>query len=617
MCGIAGWVHWRRRLDREGPRVDKMGEAVACRGPDAQGLWLSPHVAFAHRRLIVVDPEGGAQPMEAEALDGRGRFVLVYNGELYNTDEVRADLESRGYRFWGHSDTEVVLKSYIEWGADSVRRFNGIFAYALYDEAAGRVVLVRDRLGVKPLFYALLDDGSLLFGSEVKALLAHDALPREVDAEGLAEIFAVGPARTPGVGVFRHVRELRPGWLAVFDPGGLSLRQYWKLESRPHEDDAATTIATVRRLLSDTVERQLVSDVGVSTFLSGGLDSSAVTAVAARVLAERGETLDTYAVDFVDQARYFRPNAFQHSLDAPWARLVSTHVGSRHHEVILDTPQLVDHLLGALDARDFPGMADIDVSLYLFCREIKREHTVALSGEAADEVFGGYPWCHRPDALAADTFPWARRLADRVGILSPELVAAIHPEEYVARRYREALAEVPRLPGETGPARRIREVLYLNLTRFLPTLLDRKDRMSMAFGLEVRVPFCDHRLVEYVWNIPWELKSYGNRPKGILREAARPWLPEAVVERVKTPYPTTHHPSYATSFAAWLTDILDDSTSPLRPLINVAVVRRLLNTDPAAWDLPWFGQMMGVPALFAYLIQCDAWLRTRRVHIVA
>jgi asparagine synthase (glutamine-hydrolysing) len=613
MCGIAGWVNWAKTLDNAAAVVEAMGAAIACRGPDAWGLWLEPHVGFAHRRLVVIDPEGGRQPMQA--VSGRGRFILVYNGELYNTEDLRRELVARGHRFFGHSDTEVVLKSYIEWGDDSVARFNGIFAYALYDEVAGRLLLVRDRLGVKPLFYAQLTDGSLLFASEVKALLTHPGLPHEVDRDGVAEIFALGPARTPGFGIYRRVREVRPGWTAVFDRRGLRTRAYWQLVSRPHADDPAATVAAVRRLVEDAVERQLVSDVGVSTFLSGGLDSSLVTALAGRTLAERGQILDTYSVDFVDQARYFRPNAFQTSLDAPWARLVSGHVGTRHHEVVLDTPDLADHLLDSLAARDFPGMTDIDTSLYLFCREVKRDHTVALSGEAADEVFGGYPWCHRADALAADTFPWARRLGDRLRILAPDLVDAIAPQAYVEQRYREALDEVPRLAGETNGARRIREVLYLNQTRFLPTLLDRKDRMSMAFGLEVRVPFCDHRLVEYVWNIPWELKSLGHQPKGVLRAAARGLLPDPVVDRVKTPYPTTHHPAYALYFRNWLAEVLDDTASPLRPLLNLRAVRELLGADPGGWDLPWFGQMMGVPALFAYLVQCDAWLRTQRVSL--
>lgn len=611
MCGIAGWVDPRGNLREAGPEVLAMGAQVACRGPDAEGLYVSPHAVFAHRRLIVIDPEGGRQPMEALGVP----VTLVYNGELYNTHELREELKTLGYQFRGWSDTEVVLNAYLAWGRESPRRLNGIFAYALYDRRHESLFMARDRLGVKPLFYARLERGGLLFGSEPKAILAHPAFPHEIDEEGLLEVMAIGPARTPGSGVFRGMKELRPGHTAVFNGSHLGIAPYWKLESHPHPHDLDTTIDTLSGLLRDTVNRQLVSDVGVSTFLSGGLDSSVVTAIAAGVQHQRGEVLDTYSVDFVDQDVYFKPTSFQQSLDAPWARRVSEYLGTRHHRIVLDNAELVEHLIPSLFARDFPGMADIDTSLYLFCRAIRQDHVVALSGEAADEVFGGYPWCHRPDALQADTFPWARRLQDRIGILNPDLVRRLAPVDYVRARYEEALREVPRLAGETPAEARIREVLYLNLTRFLPTLLDRKDRMSMAFGLEVRVPFCDHRLVEYVWNIPWNIKSLGGTPKGVLREAARGLLPDDVVDRPKMPYPTTHHPLYAESFRDRLHAVLDEPASPLTPLLDRPKVEALLNMDPRAWDLPWFGQMMGVPALFAYLVQGDAWLRDRKVTI--
>lgn len=613
MCGIAGWVDYEQDLTPKTPILRAMADELSCRGPDDEGVWLSTHAAFAHRRLIVVDPEGGAQPMVIR--QGSRLHVITYNGELYNTEDLRSQLSSRGHTFRGWSDTEVLLQAYSEWGPDCLKRLNGIFAFGIWDSETHSLFLARDRLGVKPLFY-ISRTASVIFGSELKALLRHPAVLHEVDPEGLAEIFAMGPARTPGVGIFRHVQELRPGWAMIFGPNGVRQWQYWSLQSAPHLDNVVTTVETVRSLLEDTVVRQLVADVPLCTFLSGGLDSSAVTLFAAQHRARTARApLDTFAVNFVDQERYFHANAFQRSVDAPWARRVSDYLGTTHHEVLLDTPELVAHLGDALLARDHPGMADIDISLLLFCARVKTQATVALSGEAADEVFGGYPWCHQPDALAADTFPWARRLDDRVTILSADLIDAIRPHDYVARRYHEALEEVPRLDGETGQAQRIREILYLNLTRFLPTLLDRKDRMSMAVGLEVRVPFCDHRLVEYVWNIPWALKNLGGTPKGVLREALRGWLPDDVVDRAKTPYPTTHHPAFAESVRQEMLAVLDDTTSPLRPLLNRAKIRALIMADPRSWDLPWFGQMMGVPALFAYLLQTNQWFRHYRVSI--
>ncbi|QGP91118.1 Asparagine synthetase [glutamine-hydrolyzing] 3 [Neomoorella glycerini] len=612
MCGITGWVDWEVDLSRQQPVLEAMTATLACRGPDASGVWLSPRAALGHRRLIVVDPAGGGQPMVRHR--GNQTFVISYNGELYNTPDLHRELKSHGYTFQGHSDTEALLAAYMEWGPACVERFNGIFAFAIWDEARQSLFLARDRLGVKPLFYTQRGS-AFLFGSELKALLAHPAVEAEVDAEGLAEVFVLGPARTPGHGVFRNIAELKPGYYLIYDRQGIRQHQYWALVSRPHPDDLETTTAKVRQLLQDTVERQLVADVPVCTLLSGGLDSSAVTAFAARAFQERGlGPIHTWSVDYVDNDRYFRPSHFQPNSDAPWVELVSRYLGTRHHYVFIDTPELVTSLTTAMRARDLPGMADVDSSLYLFSREIKKEATVALSGEAADEVFGGYPWFRSEKAMALATFPWTRAGHERIRLLSPDLKALVRPEEYVARRYREALEEVPRLPGEDPRSARLREFSYLTLTRFMPVLLDRKDRMSMAVGLEVRVPYCDHRLVDYVWNIPWEMKFWGQMEKGILRRALRGVLPEEVLQRRKSPYPKTYNPAYLEAVRTWLLEILNDPGSPLLPFIDVPAIRALAEKEEP-FDLPWFGQLMSAPQLFAYLAQADTWLREYRIAV--
>lgn len=612
MCGIAGWIDWHGDLTTVGPVLQAMADTLAHRGPDDGGLWLSAHAALAHRRLIVVDPAGGAQPMIRRR--GKNTYVLTYNGELYNTNELRRELQTRGYRFRGHSDTEVLLVSFIEWGADCVERLNGIFAFAVWDDAEQSLFMARDRLGVKPLFYTRRGS-AFLFASEIKALLAHPAVAPEVDATGLAEIFALGPARTPGYGIFRGIEELRPGCCLSYNRNGMRVRRYWELQSRPHPDDLETTAARVRELLQDIVERQLVADVPVCVLLSGGLDSSAITACAAKAYRRRGTTLPTYSVDYADNERHFQPNEFQPNNDNPWIKLVSEHFGTRHRQVIIDTPRLVEALTVAVKARDIPGMVDIDASLYLFSREIKRDATVALSGESADEIFGGYPWFRREEDIKAQTFPWVRMVKERARLLSPELRAYIRPEEYVTERYHEALAEVPRLPGEDPGEAHMRELLYLNMTRFMPILLDRKDRMSMAVGLEVRVPFCDHRLVEYVWNIPWAMKSCDGMEKGIMRRALIGLLPPEVLTRRKSPYPKTHHPAYKAAVRRWVENIIDDPSSPLLPLVDKKAVRETIASDAAGFNPAWFSQLMGGAQLFAYLAQVDTWLREYRVII--
>lgn len=595
--------------------MQAMTNCLTRRGPDAEGFWVTPRVAFGHRRLVVVDPSGGLQPMMA--VQNENACTMIYNGELYNTEDLRAELLAAGHTFRSHSDTEVLLHAYLEWGADCTSRLNGIFAFAIWDERRQRLFLARDRMGVKPLFYAERGS-SFLFASELKSLLAHPDVKPALSREGLAEVFAISPARTPGHGVFHEVYEVRPGCALTVTRDGVKINRYWQLESRPHTDDLETTAARVKELVTDSIQRQLVADVPVSTLLSGGLDSSVITAVAARYFEQEGRgPLHTYSIDYVDNAKHFQASAFQPNEDAPFVRLVSQHLGTHHHDIQFDTDELIDALRTATLARDLPGMADVDASLYLFCREIKKETTVVLSGECADEVFGGYPWFHREDMLNARTFPWARATKERASWLSPELRDWVKPEEYVAMRYEETLDEVPQLPGESPFEARRREMFYLNLTWFMNTLLDRKDRMSMAASLEARVPFCDHRIVEYVWNIPWELKTYGNREKGILRKAMEGILPDEVLYRKKSPYPKTHNPSYTEGVRAWLLDILSDPASPLLPLIDVPTIRRIAESDAQASSIPFFGQLMSTPQLFAFLGQLDYWLREYRVTILS
>jgi len=381
MCGITGWINWEKNLEQEGHIIAGMMETLAARGPDASGMYLSTHAALGHRRLSVVDPQNGAQPMIR--YKGEHSCVITYNGELYNTPELRQDLEARGYRFRTNCDTEVLLTAYIEWGPACVERFNGIFAFGIWDDAEQSLFLARDRIGVKPLFYTMGGSG-FIFGSELKALLAHPGVKPQVDREGLAEIFIIGPGRTPGHGVFRGISELKPGHSMIYSREGMRIHQYWALKSIPHLDDFDTTVGRVRELLEDTVKRQLVADVPVCTLLSGGLDSSALTALACHTYqTERLGRVHTYSVDYLDNDLYFKASNFQPNADAPWVRRVSNLLGTVHHDILLDTPELAGSLPEATLARDLPGMADVDTSLYLFCREIKKGATVALSGECA------------------------------------------------------------------------------------------------------------------------------------------------------------------------------------------------------------------------------------------
>ncbi|MDP4095697.1 asparagine synthase (glutamine-hydrolyzing) [Paenibacillus sp. P96] len=613
MCGITGFIQWHKDLTIQSELLADMTRTLSHRGPDAAGTWISNPCAFGHRRLSVMDPENGAQPMIRKQDDLT--YTLVYNGELYNAPELKIELQQRGHVFLTKCDTEVLLASYIEWGPECVDRLNGIFAFAVWDEEKQHVFLARDRLGVKPLFFTEIQDG-LIFGSEPKALLKHPEVEPVVHADGLAEIFIIGPARTPGHGVYASIRELRPGHTLIHDRSGTKIRAYWKLESIPHEEDTEQTAQRVRELLQDTLERQLASDVPVCSLLSGGLDSSALSALAVSYYTrtEQGQ-IDTFSVDYVDNDKHFKAHSFQPGADGPWIKRMAEELSTNHHWIEFDTPEVIEALNYSTEARDLPGMADVDSSLYLFCREIKKRATVAISGEAADEVFGGYPWFHRDEMLNSGTFPWAVAPELRASLLAPEVKEWIKPIEYLNDRYAEAVGEVPKLAGETGKAAQMRTMSYLNITRFMPTLLDRKDRMSMGVGLEVRVPYCDHRLVQYVWNVPWEIKITGGREKGLLRKALEGILPDDVLYRKKSPYPKTHNPAYLHTVKQQALDMLNDPSSPILSLINAKRVREIANSPDASSNLPWFGQLMSGPQLFAYLVQVNHWLKTYHVAI--
>ncbi|WP_432866633.1 asparagine synthase (glutamine-hydrolyzing) [Microbispora rosea] len=611
MCGISGWVDYGRDLRRERETVQAMTDTMACRGPDAEGMWLTPHAAFGHRRLAIIDIEGGRQPMTADA-GGEVVAALTYSGEVYNFRELRAELTRSGHRFRTQSDTEVVLEAYLEWGEDFVSRLNGMYAFAIWDARREELLLVRDRMGIKPLYYYPTANG-VLFGSEPKAILANPLAERVVDADGLREILAF--VKTPESAVFRGMYEVRPGQVVKLRREGLSKRRYWRLEAREHTDDLQTTIRTVRELLDDIVERQLISDVPLCTLLSGGLDSSAVTALAARALAGQGG-VRSFSVDFAGYSENFQADDMRDTPDTPYVHDVVRHVGSDHTDIVLDSADLMDPAVRAavLRARDLPlGIGDMDTSLYLLFKAIRGHSTVALSGESADEVFGGYRWFHDPEAVNSGTFPWlAMRgqtgLSTRGEFLNEELLRKLDIPAYRADSYQRALAEVPRVPGETGLQKRMREVSYLHLTRFVQILLDRKDRMSMAVGLEVRVPFCDHRLVEYVFNAPWAMKTFDGHEKSLLRAATADVLPRSVVERRKVPYPSTQDPAYERALRAEVTRVLDGSPA-IGCLVDAGKVRTILDQPLGAVSL------QGARTSLEGILQINAWLGAYDVRL--
>ena len=606
MCAIAGLISLMLNDDTK----TRMLKTMARRGPDASGVWQKEDTALLHSRLAIIDPEGGQQPMELSF--GGEHYILVYNGELYNTREVREELEEYGHIFLGHSDTEVILHAYAQWGSGCVHKFNGIFAFAVWEVRHKRLFLARDRIGVKPLFY-MQHQGGLIFASEIKSILCYPTVKAQLDPQGAAQLLLLGPGRTPGSGVFHGIYELEAGCCAYFENRKLSVSRYWKLTDREHTESFDDTVAHVRDLVLDAIRRQMVSDVPIGTFLSGGLDSSLISAVCAQELAEKGQQLQTFSVDYVDHEKYFRPGKFQPDSDTYYIKRMQQEIMSDHHWTVLSPEDLFSALEDATIARDLPGMADVDFSLLVFCREIRNHVKVALSGECADEIFGGYPWYRDPQIRSFNGFPWSQNAQQRSDMLHDTVSAKIEPLDYIRDHYRDTCIHSDILPGTSPEERRLKEMVNLNFNWFMQTLLDRKDRMSMYSSLEVRVPFCDYRIAEYLYAVPWAYKDYNGKEKGLLRAAMTDFLPQEVLWRKKSPYPKTFDPHYTDLVTQRLHALLADSRAPLFGLVNRGEVRALLKGEHP-W--PWYGQLMRGPQTIAYFLQLDFWLRYYKVEFL-
>ena len=609
MCGILGFCDLDNNIftkDEKVEIIEKMKKTLSRRGPDESGSYISKNVSLGHSRLIVIDPANGAQPMKC-TYQGNS-YIITYNGQIYNTNELKKELSDNGFTFFGHCDTEVLLKAYIHFGNDVVNKLNGIFAFAIWNENKKELFVARDHFGVKPLFYSIINN-TFIFASEIKALLEYPGIYPVLDSQGISELFGIGPAHTPGTTIFKEIYELKPASFGIFNASGFHGGKYWRLESAPHNDDFNTTCDKVKNLLEDSIERQLVSDVPLCTFLSGGLDSSIITMYASNYYKKHGlGTLDTYSVDYIDNDKNFKKTDFQPNSDNYYINIMKEKYHTNHKTVMLDTPELASYLKEAMIARDMPGMADVDSSLLLFCKNVKPTSTVALTGECADEIFCGYPWFFREDALNSNTFPWSIALQERQELLNPTISSKIDLKSYIDFRYNESLANVKILPSDSHETAQMRKISYLTLNWFMQTLLDRSDRMAMFNGLELRVPFCDYRLAEYVWNIPWDMKALNGREKGLLRHIMKGLLPDEIVERKKSPYPKTWNPTYLSAVKKLLSEIMKNEDAPINKLLNRKYILQILETDGKAFSRPWFGQLMTGPQLMAYLCQVNMWL---------
>lgn len=616
MCSISGFFHPSSDYlnDEEFYQqiLHRMMQSLHHRGPDSSGCLLSRRCGLAHTRLSIIDLKTGSQPMERR-ISGYS-YQIAFNGEIYNLPDLKNDLLLQGWKFQTTSDTEVLLLAFLEYGPDFIKKVDGIFSFAIYDSRHETIYLFRDYFGIKPLFYTFAED-TLIFSSELKGLFCFPGIEAAVDSDGLNEIFSLGPARSPGNAVFKNIHELKPGYYLAYNRFGIHLTNFWRLSSMPHRDNYEMTIERTRFLLTDAIKRQMVSDVPICTFLSGGVDSSVVSAVCASELKKEGKPLTTYSFDFEDNDKYFQSNSFQPSQDAPYVKKMVEFLDSDHHYLFCNNEQQADLLYESVDAHDLPCMADIDSSLLYFCKEVSKHHKVVLTGESADEVFGGYPWFHKEEFLTGNTFPWTPFLDPRKKVLSDDLIRQLHMDEYVKRIYDQSVSEIPVLPRENETEANRRRIAYLNIRYFMQTLLNRMDRTSMHSGLEARVPFADKALVEYVFNTPWEMKAKDGVVKNVLRQSAKGLLPDEILFRRKSPYPKTYHPGYEQLLSDRLKDVLSSCNAPILELVDKERVLRFLDASKD-YGTPWYGQLMAGPQMTAYLLQVNYWLKKYHVHLL-
>lgn len=615
MCGIAGFTNFHCNYNTEYERwnsiLENMNNVQKHRGPDDEGIYLDKNCGLAHVRLSIIDIEKGHQPMTR--YNSRGSCTIVYNGEIYNMHELRSKLKSENIDFKTTSDTEVILLGYMKFGIDFIKELNGIFSFAIWDFADKKLLLVRDRVGVKPLFYTKIDD-TLVFSSEIKGLFEYPNFKPILNRESLCEIFALGPAKTEGKGVFKDVYEVPPGCWIEYTKDGINTNKYWELISKVHEDSFEETVEKTSFLIYDSVKKQMLSDIPISTFLSGGVDSSLVTSICANELQKEGKILNTFSFDFKNNKMYFKSNTFQPSQDRPWVDKMVEYSKTNHRYLECDNIELIDYLFKAVDARDLPCMADVESSLLYFCSKVVNFNKVTLTGECADEIFGGYPWFHKKELFEKHGFPWSYDMEPRKALLKDDLIDVLNLEEYSTNAYEKSIKKVPLIDSESEFEQKRRKISYLNLKWFMVTLLDRMDRTSMFSGLEARVPLADHRIVEYLWNVPWEMKYHNKIVKGLLRAAGEKYLPNEVLYRKKSPYPKTYNPEYEKLLGNMLIEIITQPNSPIRKLIDYKKVKKFLNS-PSDYGKPWYGQLMAGPQMLAFILQINYWLEKYKITI--
>lgn len=613
MCGFCGYVNYNESITND-KIIKKMNEKIYKRGPNEQNIYIDKNIALGHSRLSIIDVKYGSQPMQIET--NNNTYTIIYNGELYNTSDLKKDLQNKGYNFKNNSDTEVILMSFIEYGKTCVNLLNGIFSFAIYDKKNNSLFFARDRLGIKPFFYTNTNN-TFVFASEIKSILEHPDVDAIIDKESILELVGLGPAHTPGKTFFKNILELKPGHYATLNKSGLDISKYWDLATKECLDSEQEAIEKIHFLVTDSCKRQLVSDVGICSMLSGGIDSSILTKIA----NDNIDNLTTYSIDYLNNDTDFVSNSYQMTKDSDFVKIMKDYLKTNHKTIQIDNSDLFYLLDDSLFARDMPGMADIDSSMLAFCKEISKDYKVCLSGECSDEIFGGYPWFYKKHLVEHNGFPWALSENLRGNLIRKDIITQNNLQEYIDSSIKNTLSNVKHLDENDKFENRFRDINYLTIKWFMNTLVERTDRMSMQTSLEVRVPFADHRIFEYVYNLPAKMKlglNTNTEPveKYLLRKAFEGEIPNEILYRKKSPFPKTYSPKYLSLVETKLQTIISNKNSKIHDILNIDYINSLIKNHGKDLKENLFGQLMTYPQTLAYIIQINTWLEKYNPKII-
>lgn len=557
---------------------------------EKEGYLISPHCLMGLKSLSTEQPT-------CFQYQNKTYYVLLH-GEIYNKIEIKNKLISKGYKFTTHHVSEIILYAYIEYHEQALELFNGAFSLIIYDE--DKLFIARDQLGIYPLYYSIKDD-TVIVANEIKYILKYlnEAI---IDQEGIKELLALGPSMTPGHTIYKNIFSLRPGYFMYVDHNIIQ-KCYWKVHDEQFNDTFEQSAYKIKKILIQNIQSQLENPSQVSSMLSGGLDSSIITAITQQYIQE----LSTYSVTYEDQEKYFQAYDYQKTMDDDYIQEMVDCYHTNHHSIILNQKDLITHLKTALIARDMPGMADVDSSFLLFAQHISQNHTIALSGEGADEIFGGYPWFYKSDLYNQPYFPWMRDLNQKFDLFNNQ-IKQYNLKEYIIEKYENTLNEI-------NTKNKKKQLMYLNIQWFLQTLLTRAYSQANVYSLTLRLPFLSTQLIQYLYNMPYEYMFYNNEEKGILRYAFQDFLPDSIIHRKKNPYPKTHSPVYTDLIYAKLKESLNDSSNILYAFFDKNKLIAFVESKGNTFKSPWFGQLMSGPQLMAYFYQIYMWGKIYHIQI--